>query len=420
MDNSLTVAVLCVLVLFSAFFSATETAFTSASKSKLTLLADKKNKKAILVLKMLDKYDRIISTILVGNNIVNIAATSLSTILFIRLMQSEEVGSTVATVVTTVVVLIFGEVTPKTLAKENSESFCLFAAPILLFMSWIFFPVTYLFSLLKKLLDKIVKNKDDKKVTDEELITIVEEACDTGGIDDVESELICSAIEFNDRSVFEILTPRIDLVAVPDDISLEDITKVFRESMFSRLPVYHESIDNVIGIVLEKECCYLDPDCDFKVTDHMKKPLFVSEASKVGDLLKKFQKEKTQMGVVIDEYGGTLGIVTVEDIIEELVGEIWDEYDEIEEDIIEIDETTFKVMGSTATSKLFRKLDLAEDEESEAATVSGWAIEKLGRIPASGDFFEYENIRVEILATDLKKIEELLITLVKEDEEEEK
>lgn len=418
MNTPTTLIALFVLIAFSAFFSAAETAFTSASKSKLTILSEKKNKRASLALKMLDKYDSLLSTILIGNNIVNIAATSIATMLFIRLLKSEELGSTVSTVVLTVVLLIFGEITPKGLAKEFPERFCMISAPLLLFISWVFYPLVFIFSLLKKAIVKIAKGQDDRRVTDEELITIVEEACEEGGINDEESELICSAIEFSDRTVSEILTPRIDLVAVPDDISLENLTKIFKDSMFSRIPVYSESVDNVIGVILEKACCYLDKDSDFNVKDYMNEPVFVSEATKVGTLLNLLQKKKSQMAIVIDEYGGTLGIVTMEDILEELVGEIWDEYDEIEEDIIAIDELTYKVVGSSPVTKLFKKFDLPEDEESEATTISGWAIEKLGQIPQSGDAFEYEGVRVEILDTDLKKIDTLLVTIVRSEEEE--
>ena len=292
-SDSMIVLVMIVLVIMSGYFSATETAFSSLSRSRIKILKEHGNKKAALVYKLSENYDKLLSTILVGNNIVNIAASSLATVFFIKHLGSAS-GPTVATIVTTVVVLIFGEISPKSLAKETPERFAMFSAPILRILLIILTPVNYIFSLWRKLMSRVIKVKDDRRVTDEELLTIVAEAEQEGGIDSEESELIRSAIEFNDQEAVDILTPRVNVVAVERDITAEELAKVFRESGLSRLPVYEDSIDNVLGVVNLKDFYACRRDEQFNVMDIVTEPVYVSEGMKIGTLLK-FLKRPTHI-----------------------------------------------------------------------------------------------------------------------------
>ncbi len=410
MSHTASILLICVLVAMSAYFSATETAFTSSSRTRLNLLADKKNKRAIRALELLERYDRLLSTILIGNNIVNILSTSLATVLMIR--QFGDYGSTLSTIVMTVTILIFGEITPKILAKESPERFAMFSAPYIRFLSWVLMPLNALFSGWKKLLSKLIKTSDDRRVTEEELLSIVEEACEEGGIDVQERELICSAIEFNDLEVVDILTPRVNMQAVPADISYEQLQEVFKTSSYSRLPVYDGSVDNILGILNQKDF-YLSTKEDFCMQDLMGPPVFMNENAKIGYLLKLLQRQKAHMAIITDEYGGTLGIVTMEDILEELVGEIWDEHDEVIEEITQIGENAYKVLGTTPLDKIFKLFDI-EDEETDSATLSGWTAEQFDRIPAHGEDFIYANLKVEVLKSDTKKVDLVKITVLED------
>ena len=410
MSDSTTILVICLLVAMSAYFSATETAFTSASRSRLNMLADKKNKRAIKVLNLLEKYDKLISTILIGNNIVNILSTSLATALFITYYGNK--GSTISSVVMTVGILIFGEITPKLLAKEFPERFAMFSAPYIQFLLWILLPLNAIFSGWKWLLSKLIRTSEDRRVTEEELLSIVEEACEEGGIDAQERELICSAIEFNDLEVVDILTPRVNMGAVALDVTYEDLQAAFQTSSFSRLPVYAGTVDNIVGIINQKDFYPCTPE-SFHLSEIMSEPLFMNENAKIGYLLKILQKQKAHMAIITDEYGGTLGLVTMEDILEELVGEIWDEHDEVIEEIAKTGENAYKVLGTTPLDKVFKLFDI-EDEESDSATVSGWVMEHFDRVPAYGEDFIYENLKVEVLKSDTKKVDLVKITTLDE------
>ena len=316
---------LVILVALSAFFSATETAFLSFNKARMKSMAKQGNKKAQLVVDLEERYDKLLSTILIGNNIVNILASSMATVIFVAFLGNA--GVTVSTVVMTVVVLIFGEISPKTLAKDHADSLAMVIAPIINLLMGLFTPFTWLFSQWKKLLTVIFPSKGETGMTEEELLTIVAEAEEEGGIDEQESDLIRSAIEFNDRTAEEILTHRVDVVAVDAESAMDEVETVFRESGFSRLPVYEENVDNVIGIIHEKDFHANRNAASLK--DIMRPALFVTTGSKTAALLETLQKAKSHIAIVTDEYGGTAGIVTMEDIIEELVGEIYDEHDEV-------------------------------------------------------------------------------------------
>ena len=423
-DSSTSVLIIIFCILFSAYFSATETAFSSLNRIRIKNLAEKGDKKAKLVLDLLENFDSLLSTILIGNNIVNIACASVATVLFVK-MLGEEQGPSVATLVITIVVLVFGEVTPKSIAKENPEKFAMFAAPFLNVLMIMLTPFNFLFIQWKKLISKIFHTENDYSITEEELLTIVEEAEQEGRIDEQESSLIRSAIEFSEQEAIDILTPRIDIVGVSHDATKEEIAQVFEETNYSRLPVYKESIDHIIGILYQKDFYNLDDEeTSF---EHIIRPaLFITESKKIGELLQELQHKKSHIAIVLDEYGGTTGIVTLEDILEELVGEIWDEHDEVINEIEKVSDTEYIVHGSTNLEDLFEVLDMGmkineEVEEMEVVTVSGWVMEEvLERIPAKGDVGTWQNLEVTVLEMDENRVEKIrLIILEKAEENEE-
>ena len=371
MDNTTTIIVMLILVTMSAFFSATETAFSSLSLTKIKISAEQGNKKSALILKLLDDYDTLLSTILVGNNIVNIGLSSIATVWFVELIGSG--GATVSTAVITVTVLIFGEITPKSLAKESPESFASFSAPIINFIRIILTPVNWLFAQWKKLVSKMFKSKDDRTLTEEELLSLVEEVEHSGGIGEQESELIKNAMELNENDAADIATPRVDVVAIPVDASKEEISSTFAESGYSRLPVYEETVDGIIGIIHQNDFYREINNPKINIHDIMKRPIFVPQTIKIGSLLKLLQHEKCHMAVVSDEYGGTYGIVTMEDVLEELVGEIWDEHDEVEEDFTKVSDGVYTVSGSADPEETLENLGI--DKEVGCATMGGWVMD---------------------------------------------
>ncbi|MBQ4137026.1 MAG: HlyC/CorC family transporter [Clostridia bacterium] len=407
------------LILFSAFFSATETAFLSFNKIKMKTAAQDGDKKAQKVLDLFERYDKLISTVLIGNNIVNIAASSIATVLFIGLLGNAQ-GPTVATLVVTIIVLIFGEITPKRIAKEMPEKIATLTYPLIKLLTVILTPVTFIFSLWQTLVTKVFKFKEESGMTEDELITIVDEAQQEGGIDEDEGELIRSAIEFNDVEVRDIITPRVDVSAVPADATVEEIASVFYETGYSRLPVYNNTIDDIIGILHEKDFYYMRHKGVRDFSSAVGKAVYVSEHIQISDLLKMFQKEKAHMAVVLDEFGGTLGICTLEDIIEELVGDIWDEHDEIVEQFVKCEDESVLVDASARALDMFEYFDIKPlDEDDLPQTVNGWALKELGHLPEVGESFDYKNMHIEVSKVDKKIIEEVRIVIVNEAEEDE-
>ncbi len=396
MDDIGLIISMVVLVILSAFFSATETAFNTLSLTKIKLSAERGNKSSKRVLKLLEDYNKFISTVLVGNNIVNISLSSIATVWFISLIG--DAGASVSTIIITVVVLIFGEITPKNIAKEMPESFAKFSAPVIEILEVIFAPVNYLFSLWKKLISKLIKSSDDRSLTEEEFLTIVDEVEHNGEIGEQESELIRSVLELNENDAGDVATPRVDVTAISKDLTSEEIMEVFSESGYSRLPVYDEGIDDIVGIIHQIDFYKSMVHNNEPIENVMKKPIFVPETIKIGALLKIFQKEKCHMAIVTDEYGGTYGIATMEDILEEIVGEIWDEHDEIEEDFKEDDNGTYTVSGSAAPEELFENLNI--DKEVPYSTVSGWVMDELDKIPEVGDTFESDGFDVTVISVD--------------------
>lgn len=408
---SLLIVIFCIIM--SGFFSASETAFSCLNRIRVKTMVEKGNKRAELVLSLAEKYDTLISTILIGNNIVNILSASLATVLFVGWLGDES-GPSVSTAVTTIIVLIFGEITPKSVAKENPEKFAMFASPILKLLVIILTPFNFLFGLWKKLISKILKSDENPGITEEELLTIVEEAEQEGGLNEEEGSLIRNAIEFSEVEAGDVLTPRIDITGVSTEATKEEIAEIFAATGFSRLPLYNETIDHIVGIIYQKDFHNYVYNTEKTIESIVRPAIFTTPSKKIGELLKELQKEKLHIAVILDEYGGTIGIVTLEDILEELVGEIWDEHDEVTQDIIPIDENEYNVLGSANLEEFFEILEKEVDEELDVNTVSGWVMEVLERIPEVGDSFEYQNLTVTVLEMDEKRVEKVRVIINEE------
>ena len=383
-----------ICVMFSAFFSASETAFTTLNRIRLKTEAEAGDSRAALVLSIAENYDKMLSTILIGTNIVDISSVSLATIVFTHVLG--DAGVSVSTAVMTVIVLIFGEISPKNLAKEHPEAFARFSAPFLRLLITILTPINFIFSQWKKLLNKIFKKKSDNRMTQEELKTIVDEAQSEGGIDEEKGELIRSAIEFDDLTADDILTPRVDIVGIDEECPFQEISDIFLKNTYSRLPVYSDSIDNIIGIVHEKDYFSAQKSGISDIKQVMKKVLYISRTVKISDLLRTLQKTKSHMAIVVDEFGGTEGLVTMEDIIEELVGDIWDEHDVVIDYFNQIDDHTYVINCSADLHDLFEEFDLGDSDEFESASVGGWAMELLGKIPSVGDTFDFKGWHITV------------------------
>lgn len=381
-------------IAMSAYFSATETAFSSLNKTRLRVLAEGGNKRAALAAKLAENYDQLISTILIGNNIVNIAVASIGTLLFVELYGG--IGATISTVVVTIVVLIFGEVTPKSIAKDNPEAFAMFSAPFIRLLIWVLMPANWLFTQWKKLVSKLFKANGESKMSQEELLLLVDEVQQEGGIDESEGELLKNAIEFRDLVAEDILTHRVELEMVSIEASKEEVARTFTQSRFSRLLVYKESVDNIVGIIHQKDFYVNGTMTEEPIGDIMKPPVFVYQHEKIRSLLELLQKSKSHIAIVLDEYGGTMGIVTMEDILEELVGEIWDEHDEVEESFKKLDQATYLV-DCTITLDDFN--DFFDVEiESDSVSLGGWVVEELHHIPVKGETFRKGDLSITVSA----------------------
>ena len=416
----LQIAVLVILVLLSAFFSGTETAFTSFNKNHMKTLAQDGNKKAQAVLNIEERYEKFLATMLIGNNIVNITASTISTLLFTKFLRGDAgLGATVSTIVMTIIILIFGEITPKNLGKDFAESYAMSVSGIVRLLMLVFTPLTAIFSLWRVLLSKVFKSKAALSITEDEIMTMVEEAQNEGGIDEHEGDLIKSAIEFNDLEVTAILTPRVDIVAISLDTPMTEIMELFRSSGFSRLPVYRETIDNIIGVIHEKDFNKLLYDGATDISSIVHEVLCITEGMKISKLLREFQEVKTHMAIVVDEYGGTAGLVTMEDVLEGLVGEIWDEHDEVIENIKQLSENEYIINCGMSMNDLEEIHSFSDEVLEDNATVNGWVLDNLGKIPETGDSFEYENLSVEVMKVDGRRASEIKLTVnpILDDEE---
>ena len=393
-----------ILLVLSGIFSATETAFTSVSKIKMKNLASDDNESAKLVLEITENFDKFLTTILIGNNIANIATTSIATVMFIKLYG--HYGATISTVVVTVLVLVFGEISPKTIAKDKAEGLSLFMAPAVKVMMFLFTPLNWVFGVWKKLVDKVFKISPEQVYTEDELKTIVEEAKTGGNIEESQSELITNAIEFADLEAIDIITPRIDIIAIELGSPIDEIAKLFKDTGLSRLPVFEDDLDNIIGILNQKDFHNYVVGEGKSVNLYVKPVAYVAESIKASVLLKKMQAKATHMAIIVDEYGGTTGLVTMEDIIEELVGKIYDEHDTVEmREVTDLIDGSYSVAGGTNVEKFFELQ--GEDIDIDATTVNGWAMIELDRIPKVGDTFEYESkhklFKVRVTRADAKR-----------------
>lgn len=397
-------AALVALVALSAYFSATETAFTSLNRIRLKTRADDGDKRAARTLALAADFDRLLSTLLIGNNIVNNVATTIGAVLFIQL-----IGSAKGPTVLTVVILIFGEVTPKSLAKERPEAWAIVATPLLRVMAVLLTPVNFLFTQWKKLLRVLLRHQDDDGITEEELMGMVDQAETEGSLDQHESDLIRNAIEFNDMEVSEILTPRVDLEALADTATMEEAAAMYADSGFSRLPIYHDSIDNIIGVLHEKDFYAAYCRGVKRLSELKSSVLYTTETARISDLLRQLQQNKVHMAVVVDEYGGTQGIVTMEDIMEELVGEIWDEHDEVIEEFRKQSDGSYLVACSADLDDLYDLFDMKPSEEYDASSVSGWVMEEIGRVPDVGDRFQADGLDVCVTRVEHRRVMEIRV-----------
>ena len=406
MSTTTCIIIMAVCLMLSAYFSATETAFSSANTTRLRTLAEKGSSNAALALKLLEQYDRLLSTILIGNNIVNIATASIGTVLFVR--HYGDAGATISTVVVTVVVLIFGEISPKSIAKDCAEKFAMLSAPILQVLIWILMPLNLLFSLWKKLLAKVFRLNGDSKMSQEELLMLVDEVQQDGSIDRDEGELLKNAIGFSEQEAQDILIHRVDLAALPVTASKEEIAALFTQTKYSRLLIYQDSIDHILGTVHQKDFYVGCGVTDQPLSAIISPPVFALENEPIRLLLKKLQQAKTHVAVVVDEYGGTCGIVTMEDILEELVGEIWDEHDEEEVFLRKTAPDTYTVDAGMDFDDFAEFFQLKTD--SEMVSVSGWVMEQFGRVPTAGDSFTFDDLSVQVTRVENHRIEEIQVT----------
>ena len=392
-------------IAMSSYFSATETAFSSLNRTRLKAMIENGNHKAELAYRLAEEYDKLISTILIGNNIVNIALASISTLLFVELYG--DMGATLSTIVTTIVVLIFGEITPKSIAKDYPEKFAMFSAPFINLLIFVFSPANFLFSYWKKLINLLFKSDPEAKMSQEELLLLLDEVQQEGTIDETEGELLKNAVEFGDLEAQDILTHRVDLEAVDVTATKEEVAEKFTSTRYSRLLVYEDTIDKIVGVIHQKDFYKGTGVTNAPLKEIMTSPLFIHQTEKVNDLLQLLQSNKSHIAIVIDEYGGTQGIVTMEDILEELVGEIWDEHDEVEEPIRQLNENTYIVDGNVTFDDFCDRFRIKA--EADSISLGGWVMEQMERIPEQGEYFEYEHLTITVESTNDHRVDSIRI-----------
>jgi len=408
------IAVLAALLGLNLFFSLCETSFSSLSRIKLKNMAaqtthKRKAARARLVLKMTENYDKLLSSILIGNTIVNITASALSAVLFYGLFGARGVG--LATMVLTLVVLMFCEISPKTLAKDSPERTALRVSPVMYFFTVIFTPLNYLVGVWQQCIVKIFPAKGDRGITEDELLTFVEEVRQEGGINPQEERMIRQVIEFDDITAAEIITPRVDVTAVPEDSLLEEIDRVFAASGFSRLPVYRDTIDSITGVILFKDFHHEVMKKGRPLKDIIKPIVFVTKTMKISTLLQTLQRKQSHMAVLVDEFGGTMGIVTIEDIVEELVGEIWDEHEKVIEPFRQNSRASFSVLGSVKFQEMLEYIGykIAEDVEIPNTTVGSWILETTGSLPRTGEQIAWRDLQLTVSRVQSHRVMEVLV-----------
>ena len=410
-----TVSVIIIVVIFiliccSIFFGASETAFSALNRIKLKSIASQGNKRAVLALKLTEHYDKLLSAVLIGNNTVNITSSVLATVLFVKWFGNA--GVSIATLVMTLLLIFIAEISPKTLAKEAPEKVAIFAAPILMVLIFILTPLNKVLGLWKHYLIRFFKLYKKQGVTQAELLTFVEEVRQDGGINEGEEDMIRRTIAFDDCIAQDIYTPRIDIVAVSMSDSIDEIDKAFYMSGYSRLPVYKDSIDSIVGFILLKDFHHKIIGQKQNLESIVQSAVFINKSMKVSKLLKTFQEKKCHLAVLVDEFGGTMGIITIEDILEELVGEIWDEHDDIEELITQINEKTFTVLGKTPLNELFDYFSIDEEDDKIRHTkVSNWVIENLNGTPKEGESFHFNHLLITLSKVHHHRVLEVTITV---------
>lgn len=413
MDITLSIVAMVILVILSGMFSATETSFTSASKIKLKKIEEEGNKRATKTLYLLDNYDKLLTTILVGNNLVNIMSSSLCTFIFTETFGT--MGVMMATVFMLVVILAVGEITPKSLAKSAPEKFALTFTPMILFVSKVFTPVTWFFQKFSSTVNKhTICGEDCPTLTEEELMIMVDEIEEEGELEQAESNLIKSAIRFDDKSVSEVLTPRVDIVGIEKRSSMEDVRDLFIRSGYSRLPVYDGTVDKIVGVVYSKDFYtkYFSSTVDNGIGSIIRRVRYIPESTSVATALSEIQRSTVQMLVVIDDYGGTVGIVSLEDVLEELVGEIWDESDEIEYEVVRDGDGTYVAKGDANINNLMEEIEMRFDlEEYDGSTIGGFVQYKLQRSPITGDEITIGNIQMTVTSIRNRRIRYVRITV---------
>ncbi|MCM1298999.1 MAG: hemolysin family protein [Firmicutes bacterium] len=416
-----TVIILVILILLSAFFSASETAFTSANRIRLKNLAEEGSKGAEVALKVMDRYDKCLTTILVGNNIVNIATSSLATILCVQLFADK--GPVIATAATTVIVLIFGEITPKTIAKGNAEALCIGIGRVMWFLMLILTPVSAVFLLIQKGASKLFNKKEEVSVTEQELMHIIDEIEDQGVLEEQESALVRNALEFDETTAEEIMQPRVKVVGIELYDSPQKVLELFKAEQYTRLPVYEKSLDHIVGVISYRDFTQKAMEGkDFNLNDILLPIIYVPSLMRISEVLKKMQREKEHIAVVVDQYGGTAGILTLEDVLEELVGEIWDEHDEVSTPVKLISEKTYRVSGEVTKTDFNRYFEAAEIDceiDGDFNTVGGWVLELFGRIPEVGEKVETDRFKITVESLNHRRIGDLRLQLKSLEEEQE-
>ena len=416
MDSSIipNIVIIIMLLVLSALFSSCETAFSSVNKIRLKNYAAKGDKRAEKALKIANKFEDALTAILIGNNIVNILSTSISTVLFTQILGPGGVGA--ATVVMTVLVLVFGEITPKSFAKNHAEQCALmFAEPLSAFMI-VLKPVVMVF----KVIQKLFKPKTEQpSVTEDELKYIIDEIEEQGVLEEQESDLVRSALEFDEITVDEILIPRVNVIAIEKNTPFNEIKEKFLTDMYSRLPVYEKNIDNIIGVITNKSFFRLMNENKENISDIIQEMIHISDLKLISEALKEMQKSKMHMAVVMDQYGGTKGIITLEDIIEELVGEIYDENDEIIAHFVKTGDNEYEVSGELSISDMLENLDMPEDKiECSGNSVGGWIMELLGHVAVENETVQSDIFKMTVLSMEDQKILKIRLEIVPKDTEE--
>ncbi len=417
-----TLIIILFMIVFSAFFSASETAYTSANKIRLRSKAENGKKSAERALKIIEKYDKTLTTILIGNNIVNILTSSLATVLFIDLLGDADKGSIASTVAVTVVVLIFGEILPKTLAKSHAESFACAISGIMSFLMTVFTPLSAVFILLQKGANKLFSSKNKEvSMTEQELLSIIDEIEDEGVLEEQEGSLVKSALVFDETIVSEVITPRVNVVAIEINAGEEKVKELFLKEQYSRLPVYEKTVDHIVGVITQHDFFEkIVRGESFTIREIMQDTLHIPNLMKISDVLKQMQKNKLHLAVVVDQYGGTEGIVTLEDIIEELVGEIWDESDEITAPVKFISETVFETSGEVSQNdfnRFFEARAMNYRIDTDSNTVGGWLFELFGRIPEENDSIRTDDFIITVKSLQDFRVGTVQFEIITQDKE---